>query len=173
MPLFIKGRIAVTAEGVIDERDITPEMNIVFIYPKMPYGVKQEVLGRMMRMSMPVERKTPRGRHAPPAIQNGRSQQQQPHEIEMDFGAYTKELLAANILGWQGPDLYDVPLTRENIFCINDEDPLWARVLQEIGERNKGLAGEDAEDDDPKSSVIDGAAVLTAKSAAPDTTTSS
>lgn len=61
------------------------------------------------------------------------------------IGAYRVALLEHNILGWNGPDFTDpetgkvYPCTAESIHQLDDDEPLIAKVLEEIGKRNKSL----------------------------------
>lgn len=94
--------------------------NTVYIRAKMGYGVKNAVAGKAASVST-----------------NGRDA-----EVDVDVGAYQTALLVLNVLGWTGPDFVDeetgkpIPCTPENVEDIDDDQPLWQAVLEEIAKRN-------------------------------------
>ena len=45
MGMFVSGRVAITANGITDEKDLTPEIDVMFILPKMTFGVRNKVVG--------------------------------------------------------------------------------------------------------------------------------
>ena len=38
MGMFVRGRVAITVAGVTDEKDLTPETNVIFIAQDGPAG---------------------------------------------------------------------------------------------------------------------------------------
>lgn len=142
MAFFVSGRVAVTATGVIDEKDITPDLDVVFIRPIMDYGTRQRVNGAAAKVSAPGGNR--QQRRAARARGEGL-------DMKIDVGAYQIALLTENILAWQGPSFTGVACERKNIERINPSDPLAARVIQEIADRNvDGDSGSEAEDDEPE-----------------------
>jgi len=53
------------------------------------------------------------------------------------IGSYRLALLQHNIVAWEGPDFAGVPCTREAIGRLDPNEPLVAKVAEEIGQRNK------------------------------------
>lgn len=155
MPMFISGRVAVTAAGVIDEKDITPQTDVIFIRPRMDYGTRQRVLGAGTKLALQQARR--KGKAKAP-------------DVDLDVGAYQIALLRYNILAWQGPSFVGVACTPAHIEQLNPDEQLVQRVLAEIAERNAPAGtrveseGEDAaEDDDPN--VVPGLVVAASTSA--------
>lgn len=58
-------------------------------------------------------------------------------EVEIRPGDNILALLVHNITRWAGPDLGPIPCTPEMIGKLDTSDPHVARVLAEIGDRNK------------------------------------
>lgn len=142
--MFVSGRVAISAAGVTDEKDITSEMDVMFIRPKMDYGTRQRVIGAASKL---VDKKIEGNRHERRAARKAGKK-----DVDVDIGAYQLALLAQNILGWQGPSFANVSCVPANIERLDTDEPLVAMVLKEIGERNAGTAAdepEDDEDDDP------------------------
>ena len=142
MGMFVSGRVAIATTGVIDEKDITPEIDVIFIRPAMDYGTKQRVIGSAAKL----EKVKAGGNRKQRRAAKARGEKQET-SMEFDVGAYQIALLNHNVLGWQGPSFKDVPCTPGNIETLNPNEPLVKVVLDEIGERN---ADPDDEDDDPK-----------------------
>lgn len=128
-------RIPIAETGAIDPLDVTPEIDVIYIYPVMPAAVEARVVSRAVtirqaQQQAPVQRGKPgKGKQAPKA------------ESSYDAGAYNMAILEVNILGWSGPSFVTpggqpIPCTPERIRQLNPKMPLVAMVLQEIGERN-------------------------------------
>jgi len=137
--MFIRDtdRIAVTSGGVVEANAVTPDLDVIWIRPRMSYGVQQAVMGEgvTLEQSAPVAR----GRKAAK------------REIEINLGAWQSALLVHNIVAWQGPSFGVVPVTRDNILALDPREPLVQRVINEISERNADAKSEvDEGDDDPK-----------------------
>lgn len=118
--MFVQGRVAITADGPIDTKDITPEMDVIFIRPKMDFGTKQKVIGAATKIIQ--GQKAKRGKDA--------------QTVDIDVGAYNMALLTNNILAWQGPSFAGVSCTPANIAMLDQDESLVGRVLQEINDRN-------------------------------------
>lgn len=130
------GRVAICATGAIDEKDITSELDVMFIRPVMDFGTRQKVIGSAAKV-------TPK--KADKRKSRAERKKEAATDMAIDVGAYQFALLFHNLIGWQGPSFVNVPLTQGNVERLNPTDPLVAKVLEEIGERN---ATEDDEDDD-------------------------
>jgi hypothetical protein len=128
-----EGRVAVTAHGVIDEKDLTPETDVMFIRPKMTFGVQQRVIGSAMKLSGLAGGRRKTARAAAP-------------EMQYDVGAYQVALMTHNVLAWQGPSFAGVACTAQNIARLDPAEPLVKRTLQEIVERNTTDEGEDEDE---------------------------
>jgi hypothetical protein len=141
--MFVQGRVAVTANGVIEERLITPEMDVIFIRAKMDYGTTQRVIGAATKV----------------AVQSGRRKatrtKAKDNGIAMDVGAFQVALLVHNVLEWQGPSFAGVPCVAANIERLDPSEALVQRTLTEIGERNTHLLGGGAEDDEGDDEAAD------------------
>lgn len=92
------------------------EPNIIFIRPKMPYGVKQNVISAGSKVS-----------------KDG--------EVGFDGGAWRIALLTNNIVGWQGPKFQTegggrIPCNAANILLLDPTEPLVVKVIAEIDRRN-------------------------------------
>ena len=147
MGMFITGRVAITATGPIAEHDITPQLDVIFIHPKMPVGVRNKVLGEAAKIELARAPVSPRGKRAAQ-----KRADKQDANVNFDVGAYNIALLTNNILGWQGPSFAGVPCTPANIVLLDQDQPLVQRVLQEINDRNTQATPDDeepAEGDDP------------------------
>jgi hypothetical protein len=134
--MFIRGRVAVTAEGVVEEAAITPETDVIFIYPKMPFGVRQQVIGASLKVNSAA--KTSRGKKG----------KRSDNDVNVDLGAWNMALLEHNIIGWQGPSFNGIALTQANIRLLDDTQPLIQRVLQEINNRNTTADAESETEDE-------------------------
>jgi hypothetical protein len=155
--MFVRGRVAITAAGVTDEKDLTPETNVVFILPKMSYGVRSKVIGEAAKIV--TKQQGAQNRQQRRAARSRRGEDSQ--EMEIDVGTYQLALLVHNIVAWQGPAFADVPCIRENIELLDQDKPLVAKVLEEISDRNSPNDEEPAgELDDPN--VIEVAATASA-----------
>lgn len=160
MGMFISGKVAITAAGVTDEKDITRdaqgrvEQDVIWIRPAMDYGTRQRVVGSATKVKQSLTQGNRRQRRAARA-------QKQSVDAEFDVGAYQIALLVQNVLAWDGPSFVGVACTPANIERINPNEPLVKLVLVEIGERNNMSDDDDdepvAELDDPN--VIEGTAV--------------
>lgn len=122
--MFVSGRVAVTAEGVTDEKTLTPDVDVVFIRTKMDYGTRQRVVGAAAKMQQ-----TQGGGR-------GKARRGKAPEMEFDVGQYSIALLRFNVLGWNGPSFAGVSCTPENIERLDPDEPLVQKVLDVIGERN-------------------------------------
>lgn len=134
--MFINGRVAVTAHGVIDEKDITPHDDVIFIRTKMDYGTRQRVIGAMVKAERKSE-KTVRGKKGKTAAVP---------EMGFDVAAYQIALLTHNILEWRGPSFAGVACSPANIERLDPDEPLVKAVLEEIGERNPPAESDEDED---------------------------
>lgn len=133
-------RVPITESGPIDPLAVTPDQDVIWIYPVMPAEVEQRVVSRAISMRRVQQAPVARGK---------RSQTPAATEASYDAGAYNMALLEVNILDWSGPsfrlaDGQAVACTPERVRQLNTRMPLVARVLAEIGERNAP-----AEADDP------------------------
>lgn len=90
--------------------------DVIYILPKMPFGVRQRVMGELARIDSD-------------GTQRGT-------DFHINLGAYNIALMQHNIVGWEGPSFEGVPCTRENIEQLDPDEPLVDKVLQEIGRRN-------------------------------------
>ena len=144
MSMFISGEIIVTEQGVIDVKDMTPDTNAIRILPKMSYGVRQRVIGAAAKL-IPTKAGNRKERRAARKARGGQ-------DVDFDVGAYQIALLVHNIVGWQGPAFAGVACTPANIERLDPDEPLVAKVIQEIGERN---VQEEPEDDDDDPNVIE------------------
>lgn len=138
MGIFVSGRVAITATGVTDEKDITPATDVIFVRRKMDYGTRQRVVGAAVKIT---EKDVKRGRAA-------RKARKAKQEAEFNVGAYQIALLVHNILEWRGPQFLGVPLLPRNIEQVDPDDPIIKAVLDYIGEANATEADDDADTDD-------------------------
>ncbi len=145
MGMFVRGRVAITAAGVTDEKDLTPETNVVFILPKMSYGVRSKVIGEAAKIV--AKQQGAQNRQQRRAARSRRGQDSQ--EMEIDVGAHQLALLVHNIVAWQGPAFAGVPCIRENIELLDQDKPLVAKVIEEISDRNSPNDEPAGELDDP------------------------
>lgn len=144
MAVFVSGgRVAICATGEINETDVTPELDVMFIRPAMDYGTRQRVIG----MATKVKPSTKKQKH----MTRAERKKQQDADVNFDVGVYQIALLLANLLSWQGPSFVGVPLTQANVERLDPNDPLVKAVLDALAERN--VTDDDAEGDDPN--VID------------------
>ena len=136
--MFIRDtdRIAVTRDGPVEPSAVTPDLDVIWIRPRMSYGVQQAVMGEGVKLEQGGA--VPRGRKAAK------------REVEINLGAWQSALLVHNIVAWQGPSFGVVPVSRDNILALDPREPLVQRVIAEISERNGDAPTEADEDDDPK-----------------------
>jgi hypothetical protein len=135
MGMFISGRVAITATGITDEKDITPETDVIFIRPKMDFGTRQRVIGAATKLTAAKGGKPKRGKKAANP------------EASFDVGAYQVALLVHNVLAWSGPSFVGVACTATTIEQLNPDESLVARVLEEVAERNGGSQAADDDDE--------------------------
>lgn len=135
-------RIAVTVDGEIDHKDITPEMDVMFIRKKMDVETLAKVQGDAAQVKVPKKK------------QPGEEDEEREQSVTdfVNFGAYQLALMHYNILTWQGPSFVGVPCNKKTIGQLDPNEPLVQMVLTRIGERNNRAAGSD-----PKSSTLVGA----------------
>lgn len=158
MGMFVSGRVAITATGPIDEKDITSEMNVVFIRPLMDYGTRQRVIGAAAKIVTGTAGNRRQRRAAKKRGEEGRKA-----SMDVDVGVYQIALLTHNILSWQGPAFMGVPCTPATIETLNAKEPLIARVIQEISDRN---VDDDEDDEDVDEDVDPNVLELTATATA-------
>lgn len=147
MRMFItpEDKVAINEWGEVEPDAITADMDVVWIYPVMPFGVQQRVMGRAATIK---------------AVQGKRRKGQPTTDASYDIGAYRLALLECNILGWQGPsfrtaDGKAVACTPDRVRSLNASMPLIAKVLEEIGIRN-----DPADDEEEDAGDGDGAMLL-------------
>lgn len=143
MGMFVSGRVAVTATGVVDEKDITPDMDVVFIRTKMDYGTRQRVLGSAAKLVQGKAGNRKQRRAAAAAKKRGEA-----NDVQFDIGAYQIALLVHNILAWQGPAFVGHLCSQASIETLNPEEPLVQKVLQEISDRNTDPSAAEADEED-------------------------
>ena len=154
MPMFVSGRLAITVSGITDDKDLTPETNVIFIRPKMDYGTRNKVVGEAAKLLQGAAAQRRRGR--------GPKGKRQTDDQKMEFnvGAYQTALLVHNVLGWHGPAFVGVACTAENIATLDPDEPLVKVVVDEITNRNAPTDDDEPlELDDPN--VIEGTARTT------------
>lgn len=88
--------------------------NVIFIRPKMDFGTKARVLDAIAKVQ---------------ATDKGAS-------VGVGMGAYQLALLQHNIVGWEGPAFGAVPCSPEAVARLDPDEPLVARVVEEIATRN-------------------------------------
>lgn len=149
MGMFVSGRIAITAKGVTDEKDITPLIDVVFIRTKMDYGTRQRVIGAAAKLVA----KAGGNRKERRAAKKGKGAS----DVEFDVGAYQVALLVHNILGWQGPSFAGVACVPANIETLDTDEPLVKEVVQAISDRNvqESDTDEETDEDGDDPNVID------------------
>src|SRR5689334_17275580 len=103
MPMFVSGRVAITASGVTDEKDLTPQTDVIFVRTKMDYGTRNKVVGDAAKLI------------GEQGTQSRRQKRAKRKDQQMDFnvGAYQTALLVHNVLGWNGPSFAGVACTPE------------------------------------------------------------
>lgn len=111
---FIKGRVAIGqlgdgSYGEVDEKDITPETDVIFIRPKMDFGTINRVRDAILKIDGT-------GVFRP--------------------GAHQIALAVHNFLAWQGPGFAGMPLTQVNIEALDEDDELRKAALAAIARRN-------------------------------------
>ena len=131
MSMFVSNtdRVAVTLDGV----------NIIYVRPKMSYGVLQQV----MSAAAPVK--------VTPDAKDGL-------DAGLDYGAYNMALMKFNIVGWEGPAFQDeagriVPCTPANILRLDPDEPLVSHVFKEIERLNGKQASPDPNSVTPTGSI--------------------
>lgn len=134
MPMFVDtSRVPVTAEGEIDHKDISPDVDTMFIRKKMDYETSQKVVGAATK------------------FKPGDKGKAEEDETQIDIGAWNLALMQFNILAWQGPSFKGVPCNKKTIAALDPDEPLVKMVMECISARNlsEGKA-------DPKSSTDTG-----------------
>lgn len=146
--MFITGRIAITVDGVTDEKDLHDGIDVMFIRPKMDYGTRNKVIGEAAKI-LQSQQKAKAGMSKRQRKQLAEQQKEQSGEtgMQLNVGAYQSALLKYNILSWNGPSFAGWACTPENIEKLDPDAPLVAKVIEEISERN---TDPDEEGDDPK-----------------------
>lgn len=141
MGMFVtaEDRVPIAESGEIDPSQITDDMDVIWIYPVMSYGVQQRVIGRATQVTAAKQKGKRKGRKAADNV-----------DMAMDFGVYQIALLEMNVLAWEGPSFRDkageaIPCTPDRVRALNTRMPLVAKVIAEIGERN---AEPDTDDDE-------------------------
>lgn len=119
-------RIAVTAEGEIDPKTVTPDMDVMFVRKKMDFGTANRVQGAAMKLAAKM------GANEDP-------------EAAIDVGAWNLALAQHNILDWSGPAFAGAPCNHKSIARLDPDFPVLKMAMKVIGERNS--SGESA---DPK-----------------------
>lgn len=138
MGMFVSGRVAITATGVTDEKDLGPGVDVIFIRPKMDYGTRQRVNGAAAKV-----RQSSVGNRRQRRAAKARGEK---IEMDLDVGAYQLALLVENVLGWQGPSFVGFACEAKNIERLDPAEPLVAQVIQQIADRNV----DPDEDDEPE-----------------------
>jgi hypothetical protein len=128
-------RVAVTADGEIDPKAVTPDMDVIYIRKKMDFGTKQRVISAAMKI----------------AAEMGKGKTDAEPEAAIDVGAWQLALAQHNILDWSGPAFGGLPCTAKNIARLDPAFPVLQRALACISERNQEAAAEaGGEPSDPK-----------------------
>lgn len=147
MAMFVGGgRVAITATGVTDEKDLTPETDVMFVRRKMDFGTRQRVVGEAVKIT-----------ESSKGAKRGRGKKKRGDQAELNVGAYQIALLRYNLLEWRGPSFVGVALTPTNIEQLDPEEPLVKEALDYIAEANATDSDDDGDeegDDDPN--VIEG-----------------
>jgi hypothetical protein len=145
MGMFVSGRVAITANGITDEKDLTPETDVMFILPKMTFGVRNKVVGDAATL---IQKQGQSRRDRRRAKAKGEKE-----NIQFNVGAYQTALLVHNVLGWHGPSFSGFACTPENIAALDPDNPLVKIVVDAISDRNTPAEDDTPELDDPN--VID------------------
>lgn len=146
MAMFVSGgRVAITATGVTDEKDITPETDVMFVRRKMDFGTRQRVVGEAVKIT-----ESSKG-----AKRGGGKKKRGSDQAELNVGAYQIALLRYNLLEWRGPSFVGVALTPTNIEQLDPEEPLVKKALDYIAEAN-ATDGDDDDDEEDDPNVIEG-----------------
>jgi hypothetical protein len=145
MGMFVSGRVAITANGITDEKDLTPEADVIFIRVRMDYGTRNKVVGDAAKL---IQKQGQSRRERRKGKAKGEKEQ-----VEFNVGAYQTALLVHNILGWHGPSFAGVACTAENITMLDPDQPLVKLVVDAISDRNTPAEEDTPELDDPN--VID------------------
>lgn len=116
MGMFISGKVAITAAGVTDEKDITTETDVIYIRPKMDYGTRQRVIGAATKVT---------------AQKAKSSRRKATQDVTVDVGDYQIALLVHNVLGWAGPSFQGVACVAQNIEKLDSDFPIVAAVIQD------------------------------------------
>jgi hypothetical protein len=85
--------------------------NIIYIRPRMSYGVKQRVISAAAHVATDLS-------------------------AVVDVGAYNLALLTENVVRWEGPMFAGHPCTPAEMEQLDPGDPLLDAVLAEINTRN-------------------------------------
>jgi hypothetical protein len=152
MGMFVSGRVAITASGITDEKDLTPETDVIFILPKMTFGVRNKVVGDAAKLIQ----KTGQSRRE---RRKGKAKGEK-EQVEFNVGAYQTALLVHNVLAWHGPSFTGFACTPENIAALDPDQPLVKIVVDAISDRNTPAEEDTPELDDPN--VIELTATTTA-----------
>lgn len=107
-------RLAVTEDGEIDPKAVTPDMDVLYLRKAMDYGAQQRVISAALKIA---------------GLGVGQ-------EAAVDVGAYQLALAQVNILDWSGPGFAGRACTPKAIAELDAADPLLARALAIIGARN-------------------------------------
>jgi hypothetical protein len=140
--MFVTGKVAITATGVSDEKDLSDQTDVIFIRPKMDYGTRQRVIGSAAKM---VEQQT----SAPRRARRASAAKAQAAKFDFDVGQYQIALLVHNVIGWAGPSFAGYACTPANVEKLDSDKPLVQMAIKEIAERNAPAdADADAADDE-------------------------
>lgn len=90
--------------------------NTVWIRPALSYGMRLRIQGAGTRVH---------GKAGGDAA-----------DVDFDVEAANNAMYAEWVVGWEGPDFDGVPCTVENILDIDADDPLMAKVVEEINARS-------------------------------------
>ncbi|GAB4203618.1 MAG: hypothetical protein OHK0022_27970 [Roseiflexaceae bacterium] len=115
-------RIAVTAEGEIDPKSVTPDMDVMYIRRKMDFGTTQRVQSAAVKLSSGVEKNAEAS-------------------AQIDVGSWQLALAQFNILDWSGPSFAGRACNAKSIAALDPNFPVLKQALTSIGERNN-LSGE-------------------------------
>jgi hypothetical protein len=100
------------------------EQDVIYIRPKMSYGVKQRLISKAAQISMSQGSIGGNGKSTPNM------------EAAVDVGAYQLALLTFNVVRWGGPNFNGVLCIEANIERLDPDQPLVVKVLEEIEARN-------------------------------------
>ena len=106
--------VPVTEAGEINPASVTPDMDVIYIRPRMDFGTKNRVQARALAVAAA-----------------------DPRAGRVDVGSYQIALATENIVGWQGPGFEGKPCNAKMIAALDPDDTLLKAALQAIGERNR------------------------------------